>query len=41
MESLKDEAKTNAASYINEIMDEAKLTANKEAKRSSYKAYSA
>lgn len=33
VESLKDEAKTNAASYINEIMDEAKLTANKEAKR--------
>ena len=25
IESLKDEAKTNAASYINEIMDEAKL----------------
>ena len=33
IESLKDEAKTAAASYINEIMDEAKLTANKEAKR--------
>lgn len=33
VESLKDEAKTNAAGYINEIMDEAKLTANKEAKR--------
>ena len=33
VESLKDEAKTAAASYINEIMDEAKLTANKEAKR--------
>ena len=33
VESLKDEAKTNAASYINDIMDEAKLTANKEAKR--------
>ena len=33
MESLKDEAKTNAASYMNEIMDEAKKTANKEAKR--------
>ena len=33
VESLKDEAKTNAASYINEIVDEAKLTANKEAKR--------
>lgn len=33
VESLKEEAKTNAASYINEIMDEAKLTANKEAKR--------
>lgn len=33
VESLKDEAKTNAASYVNDIMDEAKLTANKEAKR--------
>lgn len=33
VESLKEEAKTNAASYINEIMDDAKLTANKEAKR--------
>lgn len=33
VESMKDEAKTAAASYINEIMDEAKLTANKEAKR--------
>ena len=32
-ESLKDEAKTQAASYINEIIDEAKMTANKEAKR--------
>ena len=28
-----EEAKTQAASYINDIMDEAKLTANKEAKR--------
>lgn len=33
IEVLKDEAKTEAASYINEIMDEAKMTANKEAKR--------
>ena len=33
VESLKDEAKTAAAAYINEIMDEAKMTANKEAKR--------
>lgn len=33
VESLKDEAKTQAASYINDIMDEAKLTANKEAKK--------
>ncbi len=32
IEGLKDEAKTEAASYINEIMDEARLTANKEAK---------
>ncbi len=31
--SLKDEAKTAAASYINDIMDEARMTANKEAKR--------
>jgi ribonuclease Y len=33
VESLKDEAKTNAAAYINEIMDDARMTANKEAKR--------
>ncbi|HOV70670.1 MAG TPA: ribonuclease Y [Dysgonamonadaceae bacterium] len=33
VESLKDEAKTGAQSYINEIMEEAKMTANKEAKR--------
>jgi len=33
VESLRDEAKTAAASYINDIMDEAKMTANKEAKR--------
>ena len=33
VESLKEEAKTQAASYINDIMDEAKMTANKEAKR--------
>ena len=33
IESLKDEAKTDALSYINEIMDEAKMTANKEAKK--------
>lgn len=33
VESLKDEAKTNAMAYINEIMTEAKMTANKEAKR--------
>ncbi len=33
VETLKDEAKTNAAAYINEIMDDAKMTANKEAKR--------
>lgn len=31
--SLKEEAKTEAMSYINEIMDEAKMTANKESKR--------
>ncbi len=33
IESLKDEARTNAAAYVNEIMDEAKINANKEAKR--------
>ena len=33
VESLKDEAKTNAAAYINEIMDDARMTASKEAKR--------
>ncbi|HRG03030.1 MAG TPA: ribonuclease Y [Paludibacteraceae bacterium] len=33
VETLKEEAKTNALSYINEIMDEAKMTANKEAKK--------
>ena len=33
IESLKDEAKTAASAYINDIMDEAKMTANKEAKR--------
>ena len=31
--SLKDEARTSAQSYINDIMDEAKMTANKEAKK--------
>ena len=33
VESLKDEAKTAALSYINEIMDNARLEANKEAKK--------
>ena len=33
IEALKDEAKTAAMSYINEIMDDALLTANKEAKK--------
>ncbi|GAB1453051.1 ribonuclease Y [Draconibacterium sp.] len=33
VESLQEEAKTDAISYINEIMEEAKLTANKEAKK--------
>ena len=32
VESLKEEAKTQAQSYINDIMDDAKLTASKEAK---------
>ena len=33
IESLKEEAKTEAQSYINDIMDDAKMTASKEAKR--------
>lgn len=33
IQSIKDEAQTSAQSYVNDIMDEAKLTANKEAKR--------
>ena len=33
VESLQEEAKTQAQSYINDIMDDAKLTASKEAKR--------
>ncbi len=33
IESLKNEAKTDALSYINDIMDDAKINANKEAKR--------
>ncbi len=31
--SLKDEARTNAMSYVNDIMEEAKMNANKEAKK--------
>ena len=33
IDSLKEEAKTQAQSYINDIMDDAKMTATKEAKR--------
>ncbi len=33
MESLKDEARTSAMAHINEIVEEAKLNANKEAKK--------
>ncbi len=33
VESLQEEAKTDAVAYINEIMEEAKQTANKEAKK--------
>ena len=33
VEAMKDEAKTAAQSYINDIMDDARMTANKEAKR--------
>jgi len=33
IEGMKDQAKTEAMSYVNEIMEDAKLNANKEAKR--------
>ncbi len=33
VESLKDQAKLDAAQYVNEIMDDAKLNANREAKK--------
>lgn len=33
VDALKEEAKTEAMSYINDIMEEAKMTANKEAKK--------
>ena len=33
IESLKEEANTEAAAYINDIIDDARMTANKEAKR--------
>lgn len=33
MDSMKDEARTDAMQYINEIIDDAKMTATKEAKR--------
>lgn len=33
VEAMKEEAKTEAMSYINDIMEEAKMTANKEAKK--------
>ena len=33
VDSLKDQAKLDAASYVNEIMDEAKLNANQQAKK--------
>ena len=33
IDTLKEEAKADAASFINEIMEEAKMTANKEAKK--------
>ncbi|MGM9746747.1 MAG: ribonuclease Y [Paludibacteraceae bacterium] len=33
IENIKDEAKTEAMAYVNEMMEEAKMTANKEAKR--------
>ena len=33
VDALKDEAKTNAMAYVNEIMEDAKMSANKEAKK--------
>ena len=33
LQAMKDEARTQAMSYINDVMDEARLTASKEAKR--------
>ena len=33
IDSMKDEARTQAMSYINDVMDEARMTASKEAKR--------
>lgn len=33
IESIKDEARANAASYVSEILDEARMTANQEAKK--------
>ena len=33
VENIKDEAKTEAMAFVNEMMEEAKMTANKEAKR--------
>ena len=33
IESIRDEAKTDAMAYVTEVMEEAKMTANKEAKR--------
>ena len=41
VESLKDEARTDAASYINEIMDEASLTPMLRLRKSLYRQYSA
>ena len=41
IENMKEEAKTEAMTYVNEVMEEAKMSANKEAKRSSYRRSSA
>ncbi len=38
--ALKDEAKTNAMAYIKDIQEEAKINANKEAKKLLFKRYS-
>jgi ribonuclease Y len=38
-QTLKEEAQTSAAAFINEVMEEAKMTANKEAKKDCHTIY--